>query len=117
MEFGISILSVVPIRKEPKDQSEMVSQILFGQHFKILKTNNNWVFIKLSSDNYQGWICSKQYFEITHEDYDNLEINNFPIVSDSISNIINIDSNESTTVTIGATLPYFSKGNFNIEQK
>jgi|TARA_Y100000385_G_C13004221_1_gene598676 gamma-D-glutamyl-L-lysine dipeptidyl-peptidase len=117
MEFGISILSVVPIRKEPKDQSEMVSQILFGQHFKILKTNSNWVFIKLSSDNYQGWICSKQYFEITHEDYDNLEINNFPIVSDSISNIINIDSNESTTVTIGATLPYFSKGNFRIRNK
>ena len=37
MEYGISILALVPMRKEPKDQSEMISQILFGQHFKILK--------------------------------------------------------------------------------
>ena len=55
MEYGISILALVPLRKEPKDQSEMISQILFGQHFKILKKIlNNWVFIKLSSDNYEG---------------------------------------------------------------
>ena len=40
MEYGISILALVPMRKEPKDQSEMISQILFGQHFKILKILN-----------------------------------------------------------------------------
>ena len=114
MEYGISILSVVPIRKEPKDQSEMISQILFGQHFKILKIQNNWVYVKLSSDNYEGWICSKQYLEITYEDYENIEINDFPIASDSFSKIINSDTNESIPITIGATLPYFSNGYFRI---
>ena len=114
MEYGISILALVPLRKEPKDQSEMISQILFGQHFKILKIEDNWVFIKLSSDNYEGWICSKQYFEITYEDYDNIELNDFAIVSDSFSNIINKDTNESIPITIGSTLPFYSKGNFRI---
>ena len=55
MEYGISILALVPLRKESNDQSEMISQILFGQHFKILKIKNNWVNIKLSSDNYE-WL-------------------------------------------------------------
>ena len=114
MEYGISILALVPLRKEPKDQSEMISQILFGQHFKILKILNNWVFIKLSSDNYEGWICSKQYFEITYEDYDNIELNDFAIVSDSFSNIFDKDTNESIPIPIGATLPYYNKGNFKI---
>ena len=111
MEYGISILALVPLRKEPKDQSEMISQILFGQHFKILKILNNWVFIKLSSDNYEGWICSKQYFEITYEDYDNIEINDFAIVSDSFSNIIDMDTHESIPIPIGATLHFLSDEN------
>ena len=63
----------------------MISQILFGQHFKILKIKIIGYLFKLSSDNYEGWICSKQYFEITYEDYENIELNNFAIVSISFS--------------------------------
>ena len=37
MEYGISILALVPLRKEPKDQSEMISQILFGQQETLQK--------------------------------------------------------------------------------
>ena len=61
-----------------------------------------------------GWICSKQYFEITYEDYENIELNDFAIVSDSFSNIINKDTNENIPITIGSTLPYYNNGNFKI---
>ena len=114
MDYGISILALVPLREEPKDQSEMISQILFGQHFKVLKIQNNWVFIKLSADNYEGWICSKQYFKITFEDYSKIELNDFAIVSDTFSNILNKDTNESFPVPIGSILPFYHKGNFRI---
>ncbi|MEO0060105.1 MAG: hypothetical protein RLZZ312_1752, partial [Bacteroidota bacterium] len=30
--FGICMLSVIPVRLEPVDLSEMVSQVLFGEH-------------------------------------------------------------------------------------
>ena len=56
MKYGINILGLIPLRIAPKDQSEMVSQILFGQHFKVLEIKENWVRIILYSDNYQGWI-------------------------------------------------------------
>ena len=37
MKYGINILGLVPLRVGPKDQSEMISQVLFGQHFKVLE--------------------------------------------------------------------------------
>ena len=115
MEYGISIIALIPLRKEPNDQSEMISQILFGQHFKILKIQNNWIIYK----SYQliimkGWICSKQYYEITYEDYENLELNDFEIASDSFSKIVNKDTNESIPILIGSTLPYYTKRYFRI---
>ena len=36
MQYGISNLSIVPMRSEAADQTEMVNQILFGEHFKVL---------------------------------------------------------------------------------
>ena len=37
MQYGISNLSIVPMRNEAADQAEMVNQILFGEHFKVLE--------------------------------------------------------------------------------
>jgi uncharacterized protein YgiM (DUF1202 family) len=48
MEYGICILGIIPLRKEANDQSEIVSQVLFGQHFKILKIKTKWIKIQLA---------------------------------------------------------------------
>ena len=42
MKFGISILSIVPMRSEISDKSEMVSQILFGG-YKIIEQKRNFL--------------------------------------------------------------------------
>ena len=116
MEYGICILGIIPLRKEAKDQSEIVSQVLFGQHFKVLEITTKWIRIKLASDDYKGWICAKQYEEITHEDYDNLTINNFPLVSSRFSNIQDINSKETIPISMGATLPFYHKGSIKIRK-
>ena len=43
MKFGISILSIVPVRSEPNDRAEMTSQLIFGEHYKILESQKNGV--------------------------------------------------------------------------
>ncbi|GIR57882.1 MAG: hypothetical protein CM15mP65_04630 [Crocinitomicaceae bacterium] len=105
------------MRKEPKDQSEMVSQILFGQHFKILETKPNWVRIQLADDDYEGWICAKQYDEITYEDYDNFNLNNFPKACDKLGYLEDINTGEITPIPTGSTLPYFHQGTVRVRQK
>ena len=117
MEYGINILGIIPLRKEPKDQSEMVSQVLFGQHFKILEIKPRWVRIQLADDNYEGWICAKQYDEITYEDYDNLNLNDFPKIGDKLSYLENVNTRERNPVPIGSILPYYHQGTVRIRQK
>ncbi|MDC6469636.1 NlpC/P60 family protein [Candidatus Pelagibacter sp.] len=49
------------IYKKPTQMSEVTSQILYGEKFKILSKNKNWIKIKISFDNYVGFIKNKDY--------------------------------------------------------
>ena len=58
------------IYKKPSDTSEVTSQILYGEKFKILSKNKNWIKIKMSFDNYIGYIKNKNYttsYKPTHK--------------------------------------------------
>ena len=72
MHYGICNLSIVPLRLEDSDTSEMISQVLFGEHFKILEKQKNWSKIQLHFDNYEGYIDNKQFEEITEDLYNDL---------------------------------------------
>lgn len=61
IQHGICNLSVIPLRSEASDRSEILSQLLFGDRFEILKFTEQWTYIKTSYDNYLGWIDSKQF--------------------------------------------------------
>ena len=73
--FGICLLSVIPMRKNPSHKSEMINQILFGESFKILEQKKKWVYIKLSHDNYTGWICNKQFEKISKRKIESYTLN------------------------------------------
>ena len=72
MRYGICNLSIVPLRLEASDASEMVSQVLFGEDFKVLEKQKKWSKIQLSFDGYEGYIDNKQYLEIDEETFDKL---------------------------------------------
>ena len=63
--YGICNLSIVPCRKEPSDKSEMVTQLLFGEHFELLDTKGNWQLIRIAYDGYECWIDKKQFQPIS----------------------------------------------------
>lgn len=78
MSFGFCHLSIVPMRKDPSDTSEMISQLLFGDIFEITeKTADNWIHIRNDYDNYEGYIDPKQQVEINDEDFLMLQKNKF----------------------------------------
>lgn len=114
MRYGISILSIVPMRLEGSDQSEMVSQILFGEHFKVLETRSKWSKIRLSHDKYEGWICNKQWHEVDKNYYTEID-NHIPTISCDLLDIV--ESDTATTIAIGSTLPLYSNGKFIIGDK
>jgi gamma-D-glutamyl-L-lysine dipeptidyl-peptidase len=117
MKYGINILGLVPLRIAPKDQSEMISQILFGQHFKVLEFKKKWVRITIYSDNYEGWICSKQYMEIKKKDYDQLSLSIPEFSNDKISYLVDLKNSSEIAIPMGSTLPFFFNGLINIKGK
>ena len=56
------------MRKEHSHQSEMVSQLLYGDCFKIISTKKEWVQISALEDEYTGWIDQKQFKSIAQKD-------------------------------------------------
>jgi gamma-D-glutamyl-L-lysine dipeptidyl-peptidase len=65
-EFGICSLSIVPVRAEPSDRAEIVTQLIFGDLYELLEytEDRKWVKVKIQMDNYEGWIDVKQTKQI-----------------------------------------------------
>jgi len=61
MEKGICTISIIPLRETASDRSQMVSQLLFGETYSILKQEEKWLHIKIDHDSYEGWIDKKQH--------------------------------------------------------
>lgn len=103
MKYGICPISVAPLRLETKDTSEMVSQVLYGEHFKIIEERKNWAKIRLAQDSYEGWLDNKQLIEIESELYHNINDSEINYTKDLISHITH--QNESlSTITLGAQI-------------
>jgi len=51
------------IYKKASKNSEVTSQIIYGEKFKILSKNKEWIKIKSSFDNYIGYIQNKNYID------------------------------------------------------
>ena len=52
--------------------SEIVSQMIYGESFSILKKNSKWIKIKMKEDNYKGYVQNKifnVYIKPTHKIY------------------------------------------------
>ena len=62
--------SVINIHKTNNTKSEVVSQLLYGDTVKKLKTAGSWIKIKNDLDNYRGYIKNKKFppsFRNTHK--------------------------------------------------
>ncbi len=106
MKYGISELSIVAVRKQPDDKSEIINQILFGEHFKVLKEEINWSYIQLAHDKYEGWICNKQWLEIQEDVFKDLNKQIPTITTDIVSTI---KKNTPQTIVMGSILPFYNK--------
>ncbi|KIX22587.1 hydrolase Nlp/P60 [Flavobacterium sp. 316] len=99
--FGISNLAIVPIRLEPSDRSEQVSQLLFGDHFKILEQIEKWVKIETAFDSYIGWIDNKQFLNI-NEDQFNLIENSDVVLNGDFIEYITTNDNQLIPIPLGS---------------
>jgi cell wall-associated NlpC family hydrolase len=111
---GIIHLSVVPGRAEPSHRSEQVTQLLFGECFKVLRSENEWHWIKNQYDAYECWIDAVQFKSITEDQYEEILRKPAYVVSEPIVKIKCEDASHEQLISIGAQLPLFNKGQFRL---
>ncbi|MES2575229.1 MAG: C40 family peptidase [Bacteroidota bacterium] len=110
--FGICNLAIIPLRAEASDRSEIVSQVLFGEHFEILEQFNQWSKIKLQYDHYEGWVDSKQYQIISESEYKQLSEDAIVLNADLLEYIIG-PNNTLLPIPLGASLSFLNHGDIN----
>ena len=111
--FGICNLAIVPIRAEASDRSEMVSQLLFGDHFKIIEKTPKWVYIETAFDHYEGWIDSKQYQVLTADQFQLIEQSE-PILNGDLIDFISYGSNQLMPIPVGSSLSFLDVNEINL---
>ena len=113
MDYGICNLSNVPVRISPDHKSEMISELLFGDHFKVLDNSKGWIKISIASDKTEGWIETLQSIEITKEYYTKLNEAPFIFTNDLVDFIE--DSNANLfPIILGSRLPECEGNSFKL---
>ncbi len=113
--FGICNLANIPLRFEASDKSELISQVLFGEHFLILEQNLKWSKIKLAFDDYEGWIDNKQFKKITEDQFIQLS-NDSIILNNDLIEYIATDNNMLIPIPIGSSLSFLNHAEINTEK-
>ncbi len=116
-EFGICRLSVVPVRHSDSDKSEMVSQLLFGEHYTVLEKSKNRTWLKINNhfDGYEGWISSNQHSGISMDYFEQVNNSDYKITLDVTSNIL--FKKNRMPILLGSILPIATNELFKMEEQ
>ena len=111
--YGICNLSIVPCRKEPSDRSEMVTQLLFGEHFEILEEKKSWTLIRVDHDGYECWIDNKQFLPL--KDIKGLDEATTAITTDLLQlTTLNTKESQQIPIVLGSSLPKYKNKEFSL---
>lgn len=115
-EKGICRLSIIPVRADKADTAEMVTQLLFGDHYSVeeVSKDEKWIKIKIYFDGYEGWIDVKQFHLITDEYFNQINNSDYKICTDLTATILY--HKRLLPVTLGAIIPISTNEIFAIEE-
>ena len=115
MNYGIASLSVVPVRKEPSHRAELVTQLLFGETYEVVKSQRDWVNVKCSFDDYEGWLHVRQHTHLGEEDFHSAAASDLGVVTGLFGMVSS--GGKSKAVAAGSSLPLFDGEAFQIAGK
>lgn len=108
MSFAICQVSVAPVRSANTDMAEMVTQLLFGEKVVILEREKKWVKIKADFDGYEGFVDPKQLFELSENEYQQLNMNFYTTDAFNLA----VENDLPLTLPLGAVLPNYNQNTF-----
>ena len=60
-KFFTNTYPLINLHEKASSNSEIVSQMIYGESFSIIKKSSKWIKIRIKEDNYKGFIKNKKY--------------------------------------------------------
>lgn len=117
LDYGVCRLSIVPVRAEASDKSELTTQLLFGDHYEVTEATKDkkWLKIRNNFDQFEGWLDAKQHHSVSHEYYEYLNRAEFKITTDVTASILYNKSPQ--IILMGSMIPISSSELFKMEEQ
>src|SRR5690606_3435123 len=112
--YALCNLAIVPLRFEPSDRSELVTQVLFGETFTIIEQKEKWSKISLTADLYEGWIDNKQFTIITEDQFKKIQENAKFYCADLIDYLTG--NNTLMPISLGSDLSFLTFADINLQE-
>lgn len=109
MEYAVNFNSIMPVRAEASERSEMVTQLLFGEHCIISEKKDSFFKIKNYFDDYEGWVDKKMLTQIDKNEYERLSVNPAFRTQELITSIYSEDDNSVYHLTLGSVLSNYNE--------
>ena len=111
--FAINHCTVTPVRQEPSEGSEQLTQLLFGEVCEVLDRLPRWTKIRSTLDGQEGWVDFKMLspaYSLSPITY------RLPttIVAVPIAIATAMETGEELILTLGTRLPNYSHGTFEV---
>lgn len=117
IDYGVARLSIIPVRKEPSEKAELVTQLLFGEHYEALETSGagDWIRVRNSFDRYEGWISGNQHHSVSRDYFLYNEKAEFKITTDLTTSILY--NKRRQVIVMGSIIPISSAELFRMEER
>ena len=109
--FAINHCTVTPVRQEPSEGSEQLTQLLFGEVCEVLNCLPRWTKIRSTLDGQEGWVDFKM-LTTTNIQYPISNIQTIVAVPMAIAT--DMETGEELMLTLGTRLPNYTHGTFEV---
>lgn len=109
--FAINHCTVTPVRQEPSEGSEQLTQLLFGEVCEVLDRLPRWTKIRSTLDGQEGWVDFKMLTP-TDTQYPISDTRTTVAVPMAIATAM--ETSEELMLTLGTRLPNYSHGTFEV---
>lgn len=112
-EWVVNRCTVTPVRMEPSEGSEQLTQLLFGEVCQVLERLPRWTKIRSTVDGQTGWVDFKMVTSIGNEAKGD-EAKGIGVVAVPIAAATDMETGEELMLTLGTRLPNYAHGTFEV---
>ena len=106
MPYGICPLSVIAVRESADENSRMVTQLLYGELFRLTDHRKYWSKIRIPGEKREGWLKKDQFFELSDEDYKKLKDSQSPKYALDLVSFVSTEKGVLIPILLGSDISH-----------